>query len=600
LPPSRHTIRTDEDYIEGVKISAALSILLVLCSSACHGRTPSPQASPSLGAEASAGPAPPTIPPTDAPNTNPTMDPTLTAAFSPQAEAGATAGKPVDPRTLTPSELRFGRAPKLDRSVKYQPNVLVMEHGDTAIRSMESNGIIWHFDAGAPQVDQIQAGKIVFATERCVGRVGAIRRNGDDVSVVMEPVQLTDIIQQGHFVYNQPLDLSAVVVAPVPDVPVQFKEDVVGSPSPGASPTGVPSTATTGFVTRRFRLAAVTYAIVSASGKWKPYRVATYGADGHVTQRFLQLAVDRVAQVSPGGGSMPTGIPAPPAGIGEPPRNVEIAGGMTALPCTVGCGGIGIQLKYSRNGLNVYANSVFFLRKPNVEFNVDIGLSGIKTAAIWINGAAGFTSRFEASADRAFAGNVHVLQPIPFDLTLPLNFAAPIGVHLIQNIALSSGFSARTSVLTAGITFQACCQFAVGYINGNWGANYPQISVLTPQSNVSGISVGINSLVFGLSQELLVGLGFAGFATGPYIAISESMTALKQSSTTTIDCRQATLDMQLNAGVGYTMPAAVTSIVNVFLTLANAEPLSASGSILKMQPANILHYKGSLPKDCAG
>ena len=537
------------------------------------------------------------------------MDPTLAAAFSPEAEAGAAVGKAVDPRTLTPSELRFGRPPRLDSSVQYQPNVIVMEHGDSALRSMESNGIIWHFNAGAPQVDQIQPGKIVFATERCVGRVGAMRRSGDDVAVVMEPVQLTDVIRRGHFVYNQPLDLSAVVAAPVPDIPVQFKQDVIPPASPGASPSGIPSAATTGFVTRRFRLASVTYALVTPSGKWKPYRVSTYDAGGHVAQHFLEPTVDRVAQANPAGGSMPTGIPAPPAGIGEPPRNVEIAGGMTALPCTVGCGGIGVQLKYSRNGLNVYANSVFFLRKPNVQFNVDIDLSGIKTAAIWINGAAGFTTRFEASADQAFAGNIHVLQPVPFDLTLPLNFAAPIGVHLIENISLSTGFSARTSVLTAGITFQACCQFAVGYINGNWGANYPQISAVTPQSNVSGISIGINSLVFGMSQELLVGLGFAGFATGPYIAIAESMTALKQSSVVPVgvpvpveraDCRQATLDMQLNAGVGYTMPAVVASIVNVFLTLANAQPLSANGSILKMPPAKVLHYKGSLPKDCAG
>ncbi len=587
-------------------IAAALVTMLLVSSSGCHGRAPLPQESPTAEiAAASAEPALPTGLPTDLPNTNPPMDPTIVAALSPQAEAGGTVGKPIDPHTLTSTELQFGRPPRLDPSVTYQPNVLVMEHGDTALRSMESNGIIWHFNAGAPQVDQIQPGKIIFATDRCVGRAAVVRRNGDDVAVVLEPVQITDLIQRGHFVYNQPLDLNSIVVAPAPDIPVQFKQDVIPS-APGASPTGAPSGASSGYLTQRFRLASVTYAVVTPEGEWKPFRVATYDARGHVTQRFLQPTVEHVALADPGAGSVPTGVPAPPAFIGEPPpMNVDLQGGMKAAPCLLGCGGIGVKLVYSRNGLNVLASAVFFLRNPNVNFDVDIGLSGIKTAAIYLNGAAGFSIRFEASADRAFAGNIHVVQPIPFDLSLPLNFAAPIGVHLIQNIALSTGFSARTSVLSAGVTFQACCSFGVGYMNGRWGRDYPQISLVWPMSGLSGISVGINSLVFGLSQTMLVGLGFAGFATGPYMSIAESMTALKQSSIAGgaivgVDCKQATLNMQFNAGVGYTLPSALTSIVNVFLTLAQAQPLSSFGSLVKMPPTDILRYKGSLPKDCAG
>jgi hypothetical protein len=584
----------------------ALALVLLLAVAACHGGSSTSQASPAASPPASGALALPTIPPTDVPNTNPPMDPDLAAAFSPEAEAGATMLKPVDPHGFTPSELQFGRPPRLDPSVTYQPNVLVMERGDTAIRSMDSNGMVWHFDANAPQVDQITQGKVIFATERCVGRVGAVKRDGDDVAVVLEPVQITDVIQQGHFAYNQPLDLTNVVAAPAPDLPVEFRQDTIASPSaaPGTSPSasgaGSASPATTGAIIRHFRLAAITYAAVSPSGKWTPFRVATYDARGRVTQRFLQRTVERVAQAGLGSGPMPSGIPAPPPGIGEPPpQQVEI-NGMDASPCMSSCGGLGIRLKYSRNGVNVIADSVFWLRRPNVQFNVDISLSGIRTAAIWINGAAGFTTSFTATANQAFAGNIHVIQPIPLDVTLPLSFAAPIGVHLIQDLALSSGFSARTSLLTAGITFQACCQFAVGYIKGNWKADYPQISVTTPEANVSGVSVGINSLVYGMSQELLVGLGFAGFSTGPYIALSESMSALKQSSTTWVDCRQATLSMQLDAGVGYTLPSVLVKVVNVFLSLANAQPISDHGSLLKMPPAKVLNYIGSLPKGCAG
>src|SRR5581483_3650540 len=250
------------------------------------------------GPPESAAPGWPTTPPTDAPNTNPPMDSDLAAAFSPQAEAGATVGQVVDPRSFTATELRFGRPPKLGREVTYQPGVLVMEHGDTALRSMESNGIVWHFSANAPQVDQIASGKIIFATERCVGRAAAVRRTGDDVAVVLEPVQITDIIQQGHFVYNGPLDASKLVVAPAPDLPVQFTQDVIPSSpssSPGVAPTVSPSSVPSASVTtQHLRLASVTYAVVAENGTWKPFRVATYDRRGRVTQRFLQLADDRV------------------------------------------------------------------------------------------------------------------------------------------------------------------------------------------------------------------------------------------------------------------------------------------------------------------
>jgi hypothetical protein len=531
------------------------------------------------------------------------MAPELAADFSPEAEAGGTVGKPVDPHTLTPTELQFGRPPKRDPSVIYQPDVLIMEHGDAALRSMDSNGIIWHFAADAPQVDQIAQGKIIFATERCVGRVGAVKRTGNDVAVVLEPVQLTDIIQQGHFVYNQPLDLNSVVVAPVPDIPVQFKQDVPASASasPGASPSTAPTATTTSYVTRHLHLVSITYSVVTSKGAWKPFRMTSYDAHGHVHQRFLQPAAERVAQAAPLGGTMPSGIPAPPPGIGEPPmRQVDI-NGMSASPCLISCGGLGIELKYSDHGLEIDAYSVFYLNRPNINFNVDIDLSGIKVAAVWLNGMGGFKTAFSASAHGGFQGNIHVTQPLPIDATLPLNFIAPIGVHLNADLSLSSGFSAKTGILASSIDFQLCCQIAVGYRRGSgWYSDFPKIDVKTPQANVSGVSVGINSLVFGMRQQLLVGLGFAGFATGPYIGLTEAMTALKQSSTTWVDCRQATLDMKLDAGVGYTIPAVVASVINVFLTLANAAPISNHGSILSMPPATMLQYIGSLPKGCAG
>ena len=45
---------------------------------------------------------------------------------------------PVDPHTLSESQIKFGVAPKRDPSVDYQPGIILMENGDKAIKSVAS------------------------------------------------------------------------------------------------------------------------------------------------------------------------------------------------------------------------------------------------------------------------------------------------------------------------------------------------------------------------------------------------------------------------------------------------------------------------------
>ncbi len=111
--------------------------------------------------------------------------------------------------------------------------------------------------------------------------------------------------------------------------------------------------------------------------------------------------------------------------------------------------------------------------------------------------------------------------------------------------------------------------------------------------------MGINSLAFGLRQQLLVGIGAFGFATGPYLALSTGVSALKQASEAMVDCRQATLTMDFSAGVGWTLPKPIVSVVNFLLNALNVAPLLASGSFLEMKPERMVEYKGSLTKNCA-
>jgi hypothetical protein len=115
-----------------------------------------------------------------------TAAPSFGAGFW-QSNAPVLVGHPIKLSDLSEREIRFGIAPKRGPGVTYQDNIILMEHGDQAIRSFASDGMSWTFDANAPQVNEIQEGKILFATDRCAGKVLAVQRNGNSVSVVLGP-----------------------------------------------------------------------------------------------------------------------------------------------------------------------------------------------------------------------------------------------------------------------------------------------------------------------------------------------------------------------------------------------------------------------------
>ncbi len=103
---------------------------------------------------------------------------------------------------MTPSQIQFGIAPKRTKEVEYVDDVIIMEEGDKAIRSMGGNGMSWTFDANAPHVSEFQEGKVVFATGLAVGRVVGLKREGSTVTATLAPIQLTDVIKNGKLCHE--------------------------------------------------------------------------------------------------------------------------------------------------------------------------------------------------------------------------------------------------------------------------------------------------------------------------------------------------------------------------------------------------------------
>ncbi len=187
----------------------------------------------------------------------------------------------------------------------------------------------------------------------------------------------------------------------------------------------------------------------------------------------------------------------------------------------------------------------------------------------------------------------------------------PLVLHYYQDVSLATAFSAETSVLQAREDLRVTGKLGFDFD----GAKFTPLPLSAefntdPSHDVNGISMGINSIVSGISQRLLMGVGREGFAVGPYVSLTTAATALKQATEAshlmlaqpaTGDCTQATLVMQVYGGIGYALPKVVVNVVNFFVKIFHAKPISETGSLFKfLQPFNVLNQRFQLPDGCAG
>jgi hypothetical protein len=364
------------------------------------------------------------------------------------------------------------------------------------------------------------------------------------------------------------------------------------------------------------------YYAVSDTGKWTPMTtVKQAGRNGFSQPRLLRsnfapMQGDGIPNVPtvippalhapsvpyPGnlGNFRPSDIPYPFPDLPMIPVN-----GMEMSPC-LGCGGLGIRLYQETKGVKVSVSVVLHMQRPEVLFDAEIDNGNIK-ADLHLVGAGGVTVKLDAGSKPEFQGNINEIGMIPIDITVPIGLIVPLSIDLSQSIVLQSAFSAKTSTLhgEAGIDIKG--EIFAEYDDG-WKITAPQPVVKQSLASlVSGISVGINSMVFAVNQRLLVGVGAFGFATGPYVNLISSMTSLKGSSVSvtllsrTPVCAQGTFEMTLGAGIGYSMPRVVAAVINTILGWFGAKPIKSTGSIIAL-PKNktLIQHRDENPEGCAG
>jgi hypothetical protein len=415
--------------------------------------------------------------------------------------ANTTSGKLPSAPSAGQQELAYGRAP-VPGAVKYQPDVVLVGGGAAMVRGVSGDSLTWSIDARAPHLDELQPGKIMFLTGRAVGRVLDVEKAGAVVKVTLGPVDVTDVIADGDVEVNEPLDASAMSFQTFPDVP-GVDESSSGTASPTTSPT--PS-------------------------------------------KFLAgLAQDRAHMLAPRANE-----PLPPPSTGS---SVEVSAGdwSAEVGRKVSGGSTEFSLKtgYKVKGVTVGLEFTATMAAPTVKASLGFSGGALTRNEFSLDGLKNIKVSLISGTETGLSGNFKSRIEVPVEANFPLPAGpVPFIVSVRFKFLVETAFSARNATLTANGELKV--DGPIGFSGTN--VFVPSVNPTTsPIDNMAGVSVGVNAVVFAMQLKVVVGLGIPAALAGPFGAVTVSYGLTNGSAIGIIQCRQASLDVVVGYGAGYTL-----------------------------------------------
>lgn len=480
---------------------------------------------------------------------------------APPASAGHTGSHDKPPRSytgparqlkkseMTEAEIKYGIAPVPNDSVTYQSDVVIVGGGADAVRSQSSDGYIWTIDTNAPHADELSEGKVFFLTNRAVGRILALRREGDDMVVVLGPVDLTEIVSKAHIhIPETPIDLDDAIAYDLPELPGQAI-NVANAVEAGNS--ALPA--------MYWRDAPVP----GAAGLADPY-----------SGSFLQR-VDNVENVN------------------------QIKFGVSARADS---SGIGLRADSVESSLKISTQVWVRLNKPTIKLNVDIE-NGLKNASVELSGAAGLLWKFKAGSGGEVDAEVHtheLLAPtrdFVVDLVKDLATAAlPLSATFRQRLSVNAALGVRNSTLSATGNYTFKGSFKVGYIDGAWNVAAPSEfhASQTLVDSTEGRSIAITGISLSHKLTLIAGVGVASFTAGPYVEFVSAIGVGRNTDIGMLPCSSAALHMSMSGGVGYAIPQSITTAINFILrAFGSKKQIAGYGGVAMVKPQTLINSDGS-------
>jgi hypothetical protein len=339
---------------------------------------------------------------------------------------------------LSPAEVKYGRAVQRDAAVRYQPDVVIVDNGPEVIRSAGADGFSWTIDARAGR--DLSLGKIAFITGRCVGRVLAIQKEGDNLRLVLGPVELTDIFKELEVTVNQEIDPAGGLSYEPPQLPGTTLplsgDDAISSDWASLIEPKSPTSA--------------------SSQRWN-------GA--YLVPAAYQLPpVFRLKMQAP-----------------TPLNNAD---------------GIGMEFRSEKYGLRTVVQAQVRLQKPSLEFNLSIH-SGSVNGTIILHNAAGLRLAFDSAVDEGGPRNVTWFAPAG-SMSFPISGPVPLAFDVRQELYLDAQFAAGASSFNAGGNYDLNADFGLTFQKGKLEAVGPKSITARKDviDNITGISIAPRRFAF--------------------------------------------------------------------------------------------------------
>ncbi|MEU2614859.1 hypothetical protein ABZ570_25215 [Micromonospora sp. NPDC007271] len=427
---------------------------------------------------------------------------------------------------------RYGYGPKPDKSVVYQPDVVLVDGGSRAVRSVRGDGFTYVIDGKARGIKDVAPGKIMFVTSEAVGRVVKVERSGGDKAVTLAPVRLTDVVRDGHFTFDQPLDVAAQSFSRLPDL---LGEVVDGGPA-GTTPVVPDAAQATGLGVNAIGAGDVRFAVPpivlaparepgSQGAKSMKQKIGDWDVEAYKDKSKLGLTASHSTAV----------------------QRLKVDFDIQLL----------LRNLRAWGDIRV-TNGVI----PNPQFRID----GVEGLAITI--AAGAEGGLEDNKKAKIELPIEVKQPIiigGFPATLTETF----------KFLVTTGFSAKNGNIRA---------------TGKWGLSgpigYVQSAVLTPTFSVQksivqsirGVSIGVEGLVVAAEFRFGFMLGLPVAGAGPFVGIVASVGVTNGSAAGRVGlplpvgpgvkCRGSTLVLTVRAGEGISVSAPLTKAIEHVLKIS--------------------------------
>lgn len=418
---------------------------------------------------------------------------------------------------LTPAEVLYGRGPMPDPSVVYNPGVVIVEGGAQAIRGLSPDGLIWTIDPDAPGASRLRVGTIAFVTGRCVGRVLAVDRGAGGLSLLLGPVQLTDIYEQLEIqVDDQPIDLAEAIETPPPQfpgssAPLQRQVDpfsnwnldnVAGIRPASAQPVspGIPNAVRTGMHTGT---------IDTHRGPGMTLRADSHG---------LRLAAQMQFRMAAPRFNFKFKIYYGKVYVIAELKNVAT-----------------LRVAFDAATSEQFLNNYKWTQSGP---SMSIPLAGPTPFSLDVRQDLSVTTAFSARQSSFGAGGTYRL-----DASLGLQYTPTTGWDITG---------------PKGLTVQS-----------------PLMSTMT------GVSVGPAGVIFEHELTITAGFGAAGFTVGPMFSLQTSLGAAQGSTAGVVQCREAALGMKARAAIGYTIPKIIVDVTNFFLSFFKVTPIKDHNPIIK-------------------